>query len=171
METDVTTYASSKALPNEWIGRLFSRFRSIYGNNADRMFARADEADLLSTWAAELAAFSGYDIRLALDAMRFAYVEFPPTLFQFAALCRDAMRRRAQSTRAVTRVYGADDVDPEVVAHVHQLVQNFGKPKNTRDWARRILQREAEGERLPAISGIYAREALGMATAVAQGES
>ena len=83
------------ALPNEWIGKLFMRLRSIYGNKVQTMYGEANADDLTATWATELGAYDAEDIRRALEAMREAYKEFPPTLYQFADLCRDARKRRA----------------------------------------------------------------------------
>lgn len=63
------------------------------------MWALADPTDLRQTWADELAGFNGDDFRDAFTVMRTTYLEFPPTLFQFSALCRDARAKRAANVR------------------------------------------------------------------------
>lgn len=63
------------------------------------MWGTADPADLRATWADELAGFEASDIRDALDVMRTSYIDFPPTLYQFAALCKDAHARRLKNVK------------------------------------------------------------------------
>jgi hypothetical protein len=120
---------------------------------------------MLSTWREELGAFEGTDIKLAIDACRFAYKEFPPTLYQFADLCRDAMRRRTQATPRLEGGRGHGPVDAEIIAEIHRLTHELGKPKTgpQRDWARRILKRADAGEPMPLIAVQSAKEALSLA--------
>jgi hypothetical protein len=92
---------TSSALPNEWIGKLFQRFRSIYGNRVQTMFGEADPEDLTQTWAQELGRYQASDIRSALDSIRTLHPDYPPSLFQFSGLCRDAQRRRIVDTKAL----------------------------------------------------------------------
>ncbi len=65
------------------------------------MWGASDPADLSQTWAETLAGYRGEDLRDALDAMRSHYLDYPPTLYQFADLCRDARLRRAQKAVAL----------------------------------------------------------------------
>ena len=89
---------ASTALPNEWIQRLFLRLQTAYGNRLATVYGDVPAADVMDAWATELGGFEVADIRHALDAMRRAYVDYPPTLFQFANLCHDARNIRQQNS-------------------------------------------------------------------------
>lgn len=58
------------------------------------MWGEVDPAEVHAVWAAELAGYDGDDLRVALSELRNVCPEFPPTLWQFSALCRTAMVRR-----------------------------------------------------------------------------
>lgn len=62
------------------------------------MWGAADPGEVKLTWSQELGGFDGEDVRSALDAMRTTNVDFPPTLFQFVAMCRESRIRRSRST-------------------------------------------------------------------------
>lgn len=153
---------SSVALPIEWAERLFSRFQAIYGNKTATMWGRADPREVQSTWAEELGRYGAEDLRMALAACRFAYKEYPPTLFQFADLCLDAKRRREAS---VPKIELKPDPDgrAKIAAAVHELAQNMRNGKrDPKDWARRILQKHESGIHVHQIALEGAREALGL---------
>jgi hypothetical protein len=147
--------APSKVLPSEWVERLFLRFQAIYGNNAVRMWGDADQDEVKLAWSQELADFDGADIRWALEALRTIYVDFPPTLFQFAALCRDGRRSRMQSVPKLMPPPNKAAVD-----RMAQQVSEVGTGKrDPKAWARKIVERPGN---YPPISLAFAREALGL---------
>lgn len=151
--------ATSPALPNEWIPRLFRRLRSVYGSRMDQMWGQADPEDLMTAWGDELAGFEGADIREALVLTGEQHPDFPPTLPQFVGLCRAARSRRVRTVPRLQAPHQA--VAP---GFIEQLAAGIGKPqRNPRKWARDILEAESNGEYMPMISKVYAREALGMA--------
>lgn len=124
------------------------------------MWANADPAEVRQAWAEELGRYDGPDLRDALDALRLHYQEFPPTLFQFATLCREAVRRRAQS---VAKLDPPRAFDPAGLQCARDLAAKLRRPAcDGRDWASRVLEREAAGERMPMISISMARDALGL---------
>lgn len=90
------------------------------------MWGSAKPAEVQSTWADELGQYEGDDIFAALKAMREAYKEYPPTLFQFADLCRDARRRRVASTPKIEGPREA--MPPEYAQRIRELVSHF-KPR------------------------------------------
>jgi hypothetical protein len=96
--TTKTTTTPSTVLPKEWIARLFLRFRAIYGNRTDTAYGTADPDELIRVWAEELGRFTGPDIAAAIETMKTAYKEFPPTLPQFEDLCADSRARRVQAS-------------------------------------------------------------------------
>jgi hypothetical protein len=132
----------------------------MYGNRVDTVYGTADERDLVETWRDELGRYDGLDIKAAIDACRLAYPDYPPTLYQFSALCRDAMRRRTQTVPKIEH-RRTDNIDPEVLGHIHTLLDKNRK-RDPKDWARRILKRVDEGERVPLIAINGAKEALGL---------
>lgn len=119
-------------------------------------------ADLTATWATELGRYEGEDLKRALDAMRFSYKEFPPTLYQFADLCRDSAQMRVQTATKITHVrYGSPSA--ELLAAIHELSKDPSKRKrDPRDWARRLIQRDLDGENVHPYALQCAKEALGI---------
>jgi hypothetical protein len=151
-----------RELPREWIERLFTRFRSIYGNRMETMWGGASQADLLPTWADELGGFEAADIRGALEALRTAHPDYPPTLYQFAALCREARLRRTGNVATLPAPKTKwDDIDPRVRAEIERWRHRppSGDPK---DWARKILAAAEAGTYRTPIGIHNAKVALGL---------
>jgi cob(I)alamin adenosyltransferase len=65
------------------------------------MWADADLTELHQVWAEGLGSYGAEDIKRALETMVTAYQDYPPTLPQFAGMCRDARATRLQTTRAL----------------------------------------------------------------------
>lgn len=63
------------------------------------MWGDGDPVQTREVWASRLSDFGGEDIGRALEAMEREYRDFPPTLPQFAQLCRDARGVRMQNTK------------------------------------------------------------------------
>jgi hypothetical protein len=87
---------NAPSLPSAWIDRLFSRLQALYGSKAATILGAADPTEVRQVWSDELGQYGAEELREALDAMRTAYPEFPPTLFQFAGLCRESRARKRQ---------------------------------------------------------------------------
>lgn len=130
----------------------------------EAMWKNADPTEVQQTWGDELSGYEAEDIRMALEAMRFAFQEWPPTLYQFADLCKDARLRRVQTTRVLGYERKKQEIDARVLAEINRLTRNWREQRkgDCRDWARRILQREQQGEKMPVIAISSAREALGL---------
>lgn len=167
---------ASAVLPSGWVEGLFRRFRTAYGSRVESMWAGVSRDELVETWGAELAPYAAEDFRSALAAMGSVYPDFPPTLYQFRALCRDAATLRGGLAAKVTHVrYGAPD--PQVLAEIHRLAESMRDPnrkRDKRDWARTILREDAEGVYRGGAYGVQcAREALGIGAerAAIMGES
>jgi hypothetical protein len=126
------------------------------------MWADADPIEVRAVWGEELVPFDGVDIRAAIEACRTAYPDYPPTLFQFSALCRDASRRRTASVPKLEGPRrGSSGIAPEVLAQIHTLLDK-GRQRDPKDWARRVLKRADAGEPMPLIAITSAKEALGI---------
>lgn len=127
------------------------------------MWGKVDRTDLLQTWADELTGFEGDDIRSALTAMRAEHLDYPPTLFEFAALCRDARLRRTGSTASLPAPKTRwDDVDPRIRDEVGKY-RDRGVKSDPKDWARQILAEADAGTYRIPIGVQSAKEALGIA--------
>ena len=109
-------------MPAEWVTRLFSRFQAIYGNRVQTMWKDADPNEVRAVWADALGPYEAQDVKRALEAMVMAYTEFPPTLPQFIALCRDS---RSARTQAVAKL----DYNPRgpMPDHVKALIAKLKK--------------------------------------------
>ena len=169
--------ARSTVPHTELVRRLFHRFRLVYGSKVEQMWIGTTPDDVVGVWAEELAAYTPIEMKDALDAMRYACPEWPPTAYQFANLCKEAARgrRSAHSRPALSVRYGAPD--PQVLAEIHRLAESMRDPnrkRDKRDWARTILREEAEGVYRGGAYGVQcAKEALGIGAecAAIMGES
>lgn len=86
MNVEPTT---STALPAAWIERLFERFAQAYGTDKVASMFRGQEVYAAKTyWAEELAGLTARELSAGFDATKVAHPTWPPTLFEFRALCR-----------------------------------------------------------------------------------
>lgn len=151
-------------LPAEWVARLFSRFQAVYGNRVATMWAEADPEEVKAAWAQGLSKFEGQDIARALQAMATLsqFSSYPPTLFEFIGLCRDARSTRVVALPPPVPRPRPDDPNVE---RLRVLGKELTKMRGDgRDWARRIMALHDAGEPLPLISIANAREVLAPST-------
>lgn len=66
------------------------------------MWKDADPVEVKALWGEELARFDPSDILAAIELLRYAHLDYPPTLYEFGNLCRDAQRKRTQFVAALT---------------------------------------------------------------------
>lgn len=85
--------ASLRALPVEWIERIFSRLATFYGNKFLDLWRGIDQNDVKQAWAEELGRFSGENIADALNEL-LKNKPFPPSLPEFIALCQESRNIR-----------------------------------------------------------------------------
>lgn len=97
--------------------------RTVYGSKLDSMWAGVPQADLFASWATELGAFDGEDIRRALVALRQSHPAFPPTLYEFRQLCQDGMRARIGNQRRLPAPRG--EIDPRVRERISQMARSM----------------------------------------------
>lgn len=107
------------------------------------MWGEADPKELKFVWADELGRFEGDDIAATLKSMRKVHVDYPPTLFQFSALCLEAKMRRLTT---VPRLEGPLVPMPD---HIRKQLREFVQSKTVGSKQRDI---EGDAERA-AISG------------------
>jgi hypothetical protein len=131
------------------------------------MWKEADPNEVQRVWADSLGSYGAEDIKRALETMVIAYTDYPPTLPQFVGMCRDARNARGQATVKVSYIR-AGAPSPEVLAVIHELTRDpIGRKRDPKDWARKIIKRDADGEKVNLYALTSAREALGMGTAAA----
>ena len=78
--------ADAQPLRADWVKALFAKLSARYGTLFADRYAGVPQDVLIAEWGAELAGFTGEDIRRGLDGCR--DLKFPPTLPEFLALCR-----------------------------------------------------------------------------------
>jgi hypothetical protein len=89
------------------------------------MWGDQNPAQLQRVWAEELAAFEGEDLRTALSQLRHSFVDFPPTLFQFADLCADAKRRRLERMKKVDEQAPRRPIPTDIKETLDRLIGKF----------------------------------------------
>lgn len=75
----------NKALPVEWIDRLFMRLAAMYGNKFTKMWDGIPRQDQINTWSEMLGDMDKND--LAIGLKNCIIQPFPPTLPEFRLLC------------------------------------------------------------------------------------
>ena len=138
------------------IDRLFDRLELTYGSQWTNFWKDRPIADVKTAWCYELQSF---DHRL--DAVAWALENLPdrvPNLIAFRNLCRSAPAKEVI-------VLPEPKADPERLrAELAKLgeirAQSLPANLDGREWARRILQRQKDGELLSTISVRFAKEAL-----------
>lgn len=94
-------------LPEKAVSQLFVRLTSIYPHRWASQFRSAEMLEAAKReWAFELGEFSREDIGRALHMAKRQYIDWPPTLPQFRALCRQyasAAHRPFDKAKALTK--------------------------------------------------------------------
>ena len=145
-------------LPDHWVESLLARMLAIYGQKFRSQWADVPAESMRETWAVALGRFDGERIKWALDQM-IATCPWPPTLPEFAALCRQAPRDEPAKLPA-------PDVPPAVIAarqaEVEDMARQVLAPKvDHKAWAQKLRTRYLAGERLMMAQVSLASDALG----------
>ena len=150
--------SGGKVTMNEVVDRLFQRLAATYGAAWSRQWEGVPIGDVKTAWMHEL---EGYMDNL--DAIKYALENLPercPNVIQFRNICRSAPSvQHVQIERP--------KADPAIVAMVLRGMSDK-KPVNTqhdeKEWARRILSRHEQGEKIRPYSLNLARGALNIRT-------
>lgn len=103
---------SSTPLPASWVDRIFSRFAAMFGvQKVGAMWAGTPIEEVKAVWAAQIGRFPPEAIGKAMQAVVDSGREWPPTLPEFVALCRQ-FRDPSHVPAALPAPGGA--IDPEV---------------------------------------------------------
>lgn len=108
MSLTLTPLSSAEAQPlrPDWVTALFAKLSARYGTLFADRYAGVPQDILLAEWGAELAGFSGEDIRRGLDGCR--DLKFPPTLPEFIALCRPPLEPHTAFMEAMRNMHARD---------------------------------------------------------------
>lgn len=127
----------------EVIDRLFSRLLATYGAAWTRQLSDVPIADVKTAWGYELSGYIDH-----LDAIAYGLDNLPercPNVIQFRNLCR------AAPARDVPRIE-APKADPARVAEVLAKLSTPTEKVDSKEWARRIIARHTQGDRI----GVFA---------------
>ena len=144
-------------LPDHWVESLLARMLAIYGQKFRSQWADVPAESMRETWAVALGRFDGERIKWALDQM-IATCPWPPTLPEFAALCRQAPRDEPAKLPA-------PDVPPAVIAarqaEAEAIAAKVAANVPSKAWAHKLRSRYLSGERLMMAQVSLASDALG----------
>jgi len=147
------------SLPINAVERLFQRLTATYGAEFVNKWDNVSMVDVKTAWAHELAAYT-----TNLNAIGWALENLPirvPNLIEFKHLCKQAPR--PESLALSEPKAAADVVDRElakIAAEAFKLpVDGRGNVDHKR-WARRLKERDKEGENITMIQRRFYQIAL-----------
>lgn len=145
------------SLPIAWVDRIFEKLTLTYGQSFLRRWADIDIGAVKADWAHELSGFERHPKAIAW-ALQNMPTDKPPTVLEFKFLARRA------PPEDLPRLEAPKASPERVAAELQRIVPviQAPSPSHGKDWARRILARHEAGDKVPAISIRFAREALGM---------
>lgn len=143
------------SLPTKWVDALFTKLTLAYGRDFIGRWEGIEIGDVKTDWAHELAGFDAHP-----EAIAYALANLPmkaPTVIEFRALCRKA-------PAPVVALLQEPAANPQRVAEeLRKLAPILAKPQahDARAWARNILSRHQQGERIRPITLQFAKQAMG----------
>ena len=145
--------AKAEITMGDVIDRLFTRLAATYGAEWTRQWAKVPMNDVKSAWIYEL---SGYITHLS--AIAYALDNLPercPSLISFRNLCRSAPGR-------VVPMIEAPKADPKLIAEELLAMAPLRERVyvDGREWARRIVVRHEQGDKILPYSLNLAQSAL-----------
>jgi len=145
------------SLPADWVNRLFERLTMTYGRDFSARWEGLDVNAVKADWAEQLAGFENNPgaIKYALGVLDTAK---PPTVLQFAEMCRRAPQTPLPALEAPAP-------SPEAVRMATAALKRVGAQSvGDKSWAERLRDREARsnGKGLTKFQRDAWREALGL---------
>jgi hypothetical protein len=136
-----------------WADRLFLRLAAIYGHQKLSAMWPSDDQEVRQTWEEQLRRFSPEVLRKAIQALLDAGREWPPTLPEFVAICRQFTRPEQADVPVALPPPSASEV-ATAAKQLQSIAEVVTKPPgwDYLSWARRpksaqavwLLQREAQ---------------------------
>lgn len=147
------------SLPLPWVDRIFEKLTLVYGQAFLRRWQDIDLNAVKSDWCHELAGFAEHPQAISYGLQNLP-ADKPPTVLEFRALCRKAPEAE------VPRLPEPKADPVRVAAELERLAPVRAAASREvpgrLDWARRIVARYEDGERLSRTTLRFAREALGI---------
>lgn len=149
---------------SQGVRKLFLMMHGNYGNSFFSKFATGvkDEKGkdkgiraAMLIWDSQLREYDADVIEIAAKRAAADFPQFPPTLPQFEAICKAVKPRKTFAEEN-----GFPKLPPPAAQPLEKV--SFDERRDGKDWARRILAREAAGEKINLTSVRFAREALGI---------
>lgn len=145
------------SLPSAWTDKIFAKLSLAYGRDFIGRWEGIDLSDVKTDWSHELSGFDAHP-----EAIAYALANLPqkpPTVIEFRAIARRAPLPdvpRLEAPKADPAKVAAE------IAKQVDLKAAFAPKVDGREWARRIVDRAAAGDRIRPITLRFAREALGL---------
>lgn len=145
------------SLPTPWVDRIFHKLTLAYGRDFVGRWEGIDLNDVKTDWAHELSGFMQCP-----DAISYALANLPPkapSVIEFRALARKAPLpefKQLEAPKADT-----EKVALEIAKQIG-IKQAFAPKGDPKEWAKRIINRATNGERIRPVTLRFAREALGI---------
>ena len=140
------------SMPASWTDKIFMKLTLIYGRDFTGRWEGMNICDIKTDWSHEL---SGYENRPKAIAWALQNLPAgkPPTVLEFRKLC---------NTLPQEAVVFLDEPKADPVRKAAVLARMSDAPEKTdgREWARRIIQRKADGEFINPFSLNLAKGAL-----------
>lgn len=139
----------------EW---LFGRLNLAYGRDFLAQYVGLQPEAVQASWAYELACFEPcqHVLDWALDHLP----EKPVTVLVFRSLCRAAPAKVLPRLAAPTP--NPERLESELEKLAALRVRSTAPPADKRNWAQRLVERHAAGEKVALYALKSARQALGM---------
>ena len=110
----MSSLPNAKSLPPAWVERLFDRFKVAFGvQKVGAMWQGMDPAEVMAGWGQQLGRFPPDALASALQAVIDSGREWPPTLPEFKAICRDFHRPRQDEAQPSLPAPGQGHTDRE----------------------------------------------------------
>jgi len=150
-----------RAVPIESVNQVFKVLHGAYGSLFLAKFSTGELDEngkdkgiraAMLVWESTLAKYSPDTIETAAKRLTEVCPEFPPNLPQFESICKAVMPRKTFSDDQPRRLPPPEE---KPIGPVEFVAMNDG-----RDWARKILARQAAGARISAGIVDMAKKAL-----------
>lgn len=129
----MSSQPNASPLPSAWVERLFDRFKVAFGvQKVGAMWQGMDAAEVMSGWGAQLGRFPPEALSRALQAVIDSGREWPPTLPEFVAICRDFHRPRQGESALSLPAPGQSHTDREAARaqldRIRRMMADVVKP-------------------------------------------
>ncbi len=138
-------------LASQVVDRLFARLGATYGVEFSRRYDGIDPDAVKASWAQELSGFDLHSLAWALENLP----ERSPNVIEFRAIAR---RAPAPDVKHLQEPSANPD---RIKSEIERLRPVALLPRSdAKDWARRILQRQAAGEKINRCAYLFAKQVV-----------